>query len=194
VRRTLFYVQFPLDRPEASEKIIMRMNVLTATLVWLCIATVCQSATIIHAGRLIDGRSELPRSEMTIVVEEGRIARVESGYLPLQEGDRLIELREHTVMPGLMDMHTHLMSQHSKDCARHNTNYRPVLANSTDRRQLKPELAAWTIASSFGRARLITQARITSLRENRHVLFSDADSLAVDAGLGSGGAFCRRVW
>ncbi|MFM2095147.1 MAG: hypothetical protein RIS70_2271 [Planctomycetota bacterium] len=73
------------------------------------------AATLIHAGRLIDGRNAKAVNEVTIVVEDGRIASVTTGYQSPKEGDRLIKLTEHTVMPGLMDMHTHLMSQHSKD-------------------------------------------------------------------------------
>lgn len=73
------------------------------------------AATVIHAGRLIDGRNAKAVNEVTIVVEDGRIVNVAAGYQSPKEGDRLIKLTEHTVMPGLMDMHTHLMSQHSKD-------------------------------------------------------------------------------
>jgi imidazolonepropionase-like amidohydrolase len=65
--------------------------------------------------RLIDGKSEQPAAEMSIVIAEGRIVRVARGYVQPQTGDALISLREYTVLPGLMDMHTHLMSQHSKD-------------------------------------------------------------------------------
>lgn len=74
-----------------------------------------RAATIIHAGRLIDGRSDAPRPEMSITVEKGRITQIAEGYLKPKEGDVVINLTEYTVMPGLMDMHTHLMSQHSKD-------------------------------------------------------------------------------
>ena len=75
----------------------------------------CQAATIIHAGRLIDGRSDEPRSEVSITIEEGRITKVTAGYITPKAGDTLIKLTDYTVLPGLMDMHTHLMSQHSKD-------------------------------------------------------------------------------
>ena len=78
-----------------------------------CLAA--EGMTIIHAGRLIDGRTDQPRTEMSIVVEQGRITRVVAGYLKPGPDDKLIKLTEHTVMPGLMDMHTHLQSQHSKD-------------------------------------------------------------------------------
>ena len=81
----------------------------------LCCCRAGDCATIIHAGRLIDGVGDEPRSEVSLVIEEGRIARIAAGYVEPAEGDKLISLRDHTVMPGLMDMHTHLMSQHSKD-------------------------------------------------------------------------------
>jgi imidazolonepropionase-like amidohydrolase len=81
----------------------------------LCWPAAGQAATIIHAGRLIDGRSEEPRIEMSLVIEGGKITRVAEGYIEPQKDDELISLRDYTVMPGLMDMHTHLQSQHSKD-------------------------------------------------------------------------------
>lgn len=91
----------------------------SAKILWLfaialapCLA---EAATLIHAGRLIDGRSDRPRTTMTISVEGGRITRITDGYLEPGPGDTLIRLTEHTVMPGLMDMHTHLQSQHSKE-------------------------------------------------------------------------------
>src|SRR5262245_6693802 len=81
---------------------------------WL-LATAGHAATLIHAGRLIDGRSKQPLTELTIVIDDGRITSVASGYARPTASDKLIDLREYTVLPGLMDMHTHLMSQHSKD-------------------------------------------------------------------------------
>lgn len=80
----------------------------------LC-AVSADAATIIYAARLIDGRSDEPALQMTIVIDEGRITAITKGYQEPKSGDKLIQLTEHTVMPGLMDMHTHLQSQHSKD-------------------------------------------------------------------------------
>ena len=75
----------------------------------------CPAATVVHAGRLIDGRSDQPRMEVSIVIDGGRIVRVAAGYLKPAADDKLVDLREYTVLPGLMDMHTHLQSQHSKE-------------------------------------------------------------------------------
>ena len=87
---------------------------------WLIAVSVVPSqivsaATIIHAGRFIDGRSDEMQTEVSIVVEDGKITEVVKGYINPAAGDRLIDLSKQTVMPGLMDMHTHLIGQHSKD-------------------------------------------------------------------------------
>ena len=73
------------------------------------------ATTIIHAGRLIDGRNDEVQTEMSIVIENDTITEVVAGFLKPADSDKLIDLSQHTVMPGLMDMHTHLMGQHSKD-------------------------------------------------------------------------------
>src|SRR5262245_23633995 len=97
------------------EIITMLRHLPLVCLAYIPFAGACSAATVIHAGRLIDGRGEQPRTEMSIVVDGGRIVRVANGYVQTQAGDELISLRDCTVLPGLMDMHTHLMSQHSKD-------------------------------------------------------------------------------
>ena len=93
------------------------MRLLVVLLVFACAIRVepLEGSTLIHAGRLIDGRSDEMRSEMTLVIHDGRIAKVVSGYVKPSDGDKLIDLSKQTVLPGLMDMHTHLMGQHSKD-------------------------------------------------------------------------------
>ncbi len=93
----------------------MRRFVLFLLTTWLGQALSGYSATVIHAGRLIDGKSDQIQKEMSIIVSDGKVTKVVQGYVELTEGDTLIDLKNHTVMPGLMDMHTHLMSQFSKD-------------------------------------------------------------------------------
>ena len=80
----------------------------------LLAATTANARTLIHAGALIDGVSNTPRSRVTIVVEDGRIADVAPGFLPAQTDDELIDLSNQTVLPGLMDMHVHLTGELSR--------------------------------------------------------------------------------
>ena len=71
------------------------------------------AATIIHAKTLIDSVQREPRAQVSIVIDGNRITAVVNGYVNAGADDTLIDLTDHTVMPGLMDMHTHLISQHS---------------------------------------------------------------------------------
>jgi imidazolonepropionase-like amidohydrolase len=80
----------------------------------LLMAAAAPAATLIHAGRLIDGVSNAPRSHQTVVVEGGRITAIEPGFRAPAAGDRVIDLRDGTLLPGLIDMHVHLGSEYSK--------------------------------------------------------------------------------
>jgi imidazolonepropionase-like amidohydrolase len=71
--------------------------------------------TLIHAGRMIDGETDAAFSEMTIRVDGAGIKAIENGYTAAGPGDSVIDLKSHTVMPGLMDMHVHLTGEYSKD-------------------------------------------------------------------------------
>ena len=57
--------------------------------------------TVIHAGRLLDRPGAAPRGPSSILVENGRIVRVESGFAAV-EGARVIDLRDRFVMPDLI--------------------------------------------------------------------------------------------
>jgi imidazolonepropionase-like amidohydrolase len=74
-----------------------------------------QAATLIHAGRVIDGVSDTPKTQQTVVVEAGRITAIENGFRAPAAGDRVIDLKNGTLLPGLFDMHVHLTSEYSKD-------------------------------------------------------------------------------
>ena len=76
--------------------------------------------TVIHAGRLINGHDGQLHQKMTIVIRDNKIEHLEDGFVdPVRFGQldsvHLVDLSQHTVMPGLMDMHTHLMMQHNKN-------------------------------------------------------------------------------
>ena len=71
--------------------------------------------TLIHAGRLIDGVSDRAVTEMTVRMDGSQIKAIESGYVAPGPDDTVIDLKKHTVMPGLMDMHVHLTSQYTED-------------------------------------------------------------------------------
>jgi imidazolonepropionase-like amidohydrolase len=85
-----------------------------AALAALLPAGAASSATLIHAGRLIDGVGDAPREQVTIVVDGGRIQAVEDGFLAAGGSDEVVDLVQATVLPGFMDMHVHLTGEQSR--------------------------------------------------------------------------------
>jgi imidazolonepropionase-like amidohydrolase len=68
--------------------------------------------TVIRAGTLIDGRSDSPLRDQVIVVRGRRIESVGSaGAIGTPDGARTIDLSQATVLPGLIDAHTHIFLQ-----------------------------------------------------------------------------------
>ena len=73
-------------------------------------STAVAQTAVIHAGRLLDRPGQPPRGPSTVVVENGRIARIDDGFAAAPAGSRVIDLRERFVLPGLIDSHVHLDS------------------------------------------------------------------------------------
>lgn len=69
--------------------------------------------TLIYCGKLIAPQSAQVLSQMTIVVEGNTITDVVKGYSSAAAGDKTIDLKSRTVMPGLIDCHVHLESETS---------------------------------------------------------------------------------
>ncbi len=57
---------------------------------------------------VIDGTGSAPRAGQTIIIENGRIARIgPTASTPAPAGARVMDLNGHTVIPGLVGMHNH---------------------------------------------------------------------------------------
>ena len=92
----------------------MRFDTAAAALAALVFAGSATAATLIHAGRLIDGVSDTPHERVTVVVEGDRIRSVDAGFTAPADGDVVVDLKGATVLPGFFDMHVHLTGEQSR--------------------------------------------------------------------------------
>ena len=89
-------------------------RVLLAGTAALSVAASANAATYaIQAGRLIVDAAQPARGNSTVIVDNGRITRIDSGFTA-PPGATVVDERSHTVMPGMTDVHVHLM-QNSGD-------------------------------------------------------------------------------
>jgi imidazolonepropionase-like amidohydrolase len=92
-----------------------RIGLLFLLIVWCIDDSYAQSQkpqtsglTVIRAGTLIDGQSETPRKNILIFVRGNRIEKVADGSAAIPATAKTIDLSSATVLPGLIDSHTHL--------------------------------------------------------------------------------------
>jgi imidazolonepropionase-like amidohydrolase len=94
--------------------------------------------TCISAGRFFDGRSA-PKTDVTICVHEGRISAVGHG-IAIPAGARVLDESKRTVLPGLVDAHTHI-ALHAGDydgqILRETPEYRAIYATVAARKTLE---------------------------------------------------------
>jgi len=71
-----------------------------------------QQITVVRAGMLIDGKSDAPKRNQVIVIRGNKIENVaDAASAKIPEGATVVDLSHSTVLPGLIDSHTHIFLQ-----------------------------------------------------------------------------------
>lgn len=87
----------------------MRLLLLKSVLAyWLFMGDISAQPTHIWCGKLITAVDESVMENMTVVVEDNLIVKIEKGFIKAPNNGENIDLRKMTVMPGLIDMHVHI--------------------------------------------------------------------------------------
>ena len=98
-----------------------------------------------HCGKIIDTENGKTLNNKTIIVSGNKILSIKNGFIsPDNPDDKVINLKNKTVMPGFIDMHVHLESQFDPKKGRLN-----VTANDADVAFESIEYAKKTLMAGF---------------------------------------------
>ncbi len=127
--------------------------------------------TIIKAARVFDGKADAAKTGLAVLVEGDRIKALGTAADLAKQAPaaKVIDLGDVTLLPGLIDAHTHILADDSEDYTGH------IVKQSIARRAIQ----------ATARAREILLSGFTSLRDvdTEGAMFADADlARAIQAG------------
>jgi imidazolonepropionase-like amidohydrolase len=85
----------------------VRHHLATLGVVFLCAVAAAAQVTVVKAGRIVDPDSGTVLTDQVILIRNHKITEVGKG-LAVPAGAKVIDLSSMTVLPGLIDCHTHV--------------------------------------------------------------------------------------
>lgn len=122
----------------------MKKRLFLALFLTMSITTFAQN-TYIFCGKLIDTEKGEIKEQQTVIVKGNKIIDVLKGYVnPENTDDITIDLKDKVVMPGLIDMHVHIESEHSPK-----SRLEKYILNEADRAYNSVKFAETTLLNGF---------------------------------------------
>lgn len=109
----------------------------------LMFSNACAETLYVRAGKLIDPEAGTVSSDRILRIEDGRVAAI-GPYAPPPKGSVVTDWSAYTVLPGLIDMHTHLVdTEQSSNVAE------PLLHSAAEIALLGAKHAKQTLEAGF---------------------------------------------
>ena len=100
----------------------MRLGLTTSLAALFAASPALAETTYIHAGSVVADTSGAASGPATIIVTDGKVVSINDGHTTPMDGAKAVDLKDKTVMPGLIDLHTHLSGDPSGEFWRAATN------------------------------------------------------------------------
>lgn len=106
---------------------------LLASTALACAGSAQAATTVIHAGHLLAEPGKPAAEKQSIVIENGKVTAIKDGFVA---GDKVIDLSHSWVLPGLIDMHTHVTITMDIDSPAATSDFLPAFLGRPDARVL----------------------------------------------------------
>ncbi|HWU81196.1 MAG TPA: amidohydrolase family protein, partial [Caulobacter sp.] len=104
----------------------------------------CAETVFVQAGRLLaDPATGKIETAKTVVVENGKVARIVDGYVA-EPGGKVVDLKDSFVLPGLIDSHVHLTGEQGP-----NSRLNGVTRSAADEAMVGAGFARKTLMAGF---------------------------------------------
>lgn len=84
------------------------MRKILLPIVFLCTALLTAQDTYLQCGTIVDTKSGKTLTEKTIVVSGNKIKSIRNGFVNGSRKDKVVDLKNKTVLPGFIDLHVHM--------------------------------------------------------------------------------------
>jgi imidazolonepropionase-like amidohydrolase len=92
----------------------MRKLTLVLSLVFFIVLRSDAQKTILHCGKLVDVIKSKVLTNYSVIIQGNKILEIKEGFITADGNDKIIDLKNKTVMPGWIDMHVHLETETKK--------------------------------------------------------------------------------
>jgi len=143
------------------------------------------AATVIYSSNYLDVINEIQVKNTSITITNNKITDISRGFIKVDKGDKLIDLRGFTLLPGLMDMHVHFGGEYQSKAKRPIKVERETEAILATQHAYKTLKVGFTTVRQVGDSGMVAISLRDAINSNQIVgprMFTSGKSIATTGG------------
>ena len=143
------------------------------------------AATVIYSSNYVDVINEVQVKNTSITITNNKITDISRGFIKVDTGDKLIDLRGFTLLPGLMDMHVHFGGEYQSKAKRPIKVERETEAILATQHAYKTLKVGFTTVRQVGDSGMVAISLRDAINSNQIVgprMFTSGKSIATTGG------------
>ena len=143
------------------------------------------SSTVIYSSVYVDVINEVQVTDTSIIIDNNTITAIKQGFIDIDANDELIDLRGHTLLPGLMDMHVHFGGEYQSKAKRPIKVERETEAILATQHAYKTLKVGFTTVRQLGDSGMVAISLRDAINSNQIIgprIFTSGKSIATTGG------------